>query len=164
MSIEAQGVPRRVVTGHDESGKSIVVSDVPAPSTRTLPEGAVFHEVWSTGAMPAPIASVEPAEPAGRWQQIGPGPGGTVIRITELPAGTRSPMHRTETIDYGVVLAGEIHLVLDDSEVALSAGDIVVQRGTDHAWDNRSDAPARILFILIDGQFAPELAELVVDR
>jgi uncharacterized cupin superfamily protein len=69
-------------------------------------------------------------------------------------------MHRTETIDYGIVLAGEVYLVLDDSEVALSAGDIVIQRGTDHAWDNRSAVPARMLFVLLDGEFSPGLAAM----
>jgi quercetin dioxygenase-like cupin family protein len=162
--LRAEGSPRRVVTGHDEHGRSIVISDGPAPSSRTLPEGAAFHEVWTTAAMPVPVGLREPAEPAGRWSTIGPGPGGTVIRITELSPGARSPMHRTETVDYGIVLAGRIQLILDDSEVALGPGDIVIQRGTDHAWENRSLEPARMLFILIDGKFAPELAELIGDR
>ena len=65
-------------------------------------------------------------------------------------------MHRTESIDYGIVLEGEITLVLDDSEVTLHAGDVVVQRGTDHAWANRSDAVTQVAFILVDGAFTPE--------
>jgi len=72
-------------------------------------------------------------------------------------AGQRSAMHRTRTIDYGIVLEGEVYLVLEDSEARLQPGDIVVQRGTNHAWDNRSDAPARMAFILLDAEFAPEL-------
>jgi quercetin dioxygenase-like cupin family protein len=72
-----------------------------------------------------------------------------------------SPMHRTESIDYGIVLAGEVQLVLDDSEVHLKPGDVVVQRGTDHAWENRTDEVARMAFILVDGVFAPELRELL---
>jgi len=160
MSIPPQGPPRRVVTGHDESGRSVVLSDGPAPRSQTQPEGATFHDVWSTAAMPAPVTPDEPDEPAGRWESIAPGPNGSVIRITELPSGGRSPMHRTETIDYGIVLAGEVYLVLDDSEVALSAGDIVIQRGTDHAWDNRSAVPARMLFVLLDGEFSPGLAAM----
>jgi uncharacterized cupin superfamily protein len=63
-------------------------------------------------------------------------------------------MHRTRTVDYGIVLDGEVMLVLDDSETVLRAGDVVVQRGTSHRWENRSDAPARVAFILIDGAFA----------
>jgi mannose-6-phosphate isomerase-like protein (cupin superfamily) len=74
--------------------------------------------------------------------------------------GGRHPlMHRTETIDYAIVLAGEITMVLDDSEVALKAGDIVVQCGTNHAWSNRSATPCVIAFVLIDGKFDPALAD-----
>jgi mannose-6-phosphate isomerase-like protein (cupin superfamily) len=73
--------------------------------------------------------------------------------------GGRHPlMHRTETVDYAVVLDGEIYLVLDDTEVKLSAGDVVIQRGTNHAWSNRSGKPVRMLYVLIDGEFDPELA------
>jgi quercetin dioxygenase-like cupin family protein len=153
--------PRRVVTGHDRDGKSIVISDGPTPRSRTRPEGATFHDLWSTAEMPVPVSFVEPGEPAGRPDQIAPQAGGTVIRITEMAPGMRSPMHRTETVDYGIVLAGEVHLVLDDSEVALAAGDVVIQRGTDHAWENRSEAVARMLFVLIDGAFDPALSALL---
>jgi quercetin dioxygenase-like cupin family protein len=159
--MDLRGPPRRVVTGHDAYGKSVVLSDGPAPRSRTLPEGAAFHELWATAASPAPLTAAEADEPAGRFDGIAPGPHGTVVRITDMPPGARSPMHRTETIDYGIVLAGRIHLILDDSEVSLAAGDIVVQRGTDHAWQNRSQDDARMLFILIDGEFAPELAQLI---
>ena len=73
--------------------------------------------------------------------------------------GGRHPlMHRTETIDYAVVLSGDIYLLLDDADVHLRAGDVVIQRGTNHAWSNRSDQPCRMLYVLIDGQFDPELA------
>ncbi|MBI4190110.1 MAG: cupin domain-containing protein [Betaproteobacteria bacterium] len=75
--------------------------------------------------------------------------------------GGRHPMmHRTETIDYAVVLDGEITLLLDDEDVQLKTGDVVIQRGTNHAWSNRSGKPVRMLYILIDGRFAPELAAL----
>ena len=72
-------------------------------------------------------------------------------------------MHRTESVDYGIVLEGEITLVLDDSEVTLRAGDVVVQRGTDHAWANRSDEVTRVAFILVDGAFAPDLLATLPD-
>lgn len=75
--------------------------------------------------------------------------------------GRHPLMHRTQSIDYGIVLEGEIVLVLDDQEVTLRAGDVVVQRGTIHAWNNRSDAPCRIAFILIDGRFDPVLAAAI---
>ena len=66
-------------------------------------------------------------------------------------------MHRTETVDYAVVLEGEIVMLLDDDEVKLKAGDVVIQRGTNHAWSNRSDKPVKMLYVLVDGAFDPEL-------
>lgn len=156
--------PRRVVTGHDPSGRSVVLTDGPVPVRRDLPaSGVAFYEVWCTDEMPAPIAATEPDEPTRRTLRVPPGPNGTKIRINEFAPGhldergLQSPVHRTETIDYGIVLDGEIHLVLDDSEVKLTAGDIVVQRGTDHAWANRSDRPCKVAFILIDGEFTAGL-------
>ena len=76
-------------------------------------------------------------------------------------AGRHPLMHRTESIDYGIVLSGEIVLLLDDSEVHLKQGDVVVQRGTIHAWTNRTDTICRMAFILTDGRFAPDLADAV---
>jgi naringenin degradation protein FdeH len=74
--------------------------------------------------------------------------------------GGRHPlMHRTETIDYAIVLSGEITMVLDDVDVMLRAGDVVVQCGTNHAWSNRSNAPCVVAFVLIDGEFEPELTK-----
>nr|WP_272917510.1 cupin domain-containing protein [Nocardioides flavescens] len=70
----------------------------------------------------------------------------------------QSPVHRTASVDYGIVLEGEITLVLDDSEVTARAGDVVVQRGTDHAWANRGDVVARVVFVLVDGEFDDGLA------
>lgn len=69
------------------------------------------------------------------------------------PDGRPATMHRTQTIDYGLVLEGEIWSILDDSERLLKAGDIIIQRGTDHAWENRSDKPCRMAFILLAGEF-----------
>ena len=84
-------------------------------------------------------------------------PNGTKIRINEFPPGVVSPVHRTQSVDYGIVLDGEVVLVLDDSESTLRAGDVVVQRGTSHRWENRSGRTARMAFILIDGSFTPGL-------
>ena len=157
-------VPRRVVTGHDANGKSVFLSDGLAPVVRHLAgEGVGFYEIWNTGAMPAPVAADE-TEPTQRDLTVPPSPNGTKIRINEFFPGhldsrnLQSPIHRTESIDYGIVLEGEVVLVLDDSEVTLKAGDVVVQRGTSHAWANRSDKIARMAFILVDGTFTPELA------
>ena len=85
---------------------------------------------------------------------------GVVVRVTEMAPGAESPMHRTETVDVGVVLEGETWLLLDDgSETRVGVGDAVVQRGTNHAWANRSDLPVRMLFVLIDGTIGQELRE-----
>jgi mannose-6-phosphate isomerase-like protein (cupin superfamily) len=174
---------RRIVTGHDQEGRSIVQEDGPPARSVTLggESGTTFHEIWSTHSAPAAIdrASGEPAEPG---INLLPPAGGTRIRILDIPpddgtaaalpreavralfeaigAGHTLPenpphplMHRTETIDYGIVLEGEITLILDDGETTVRAGEIVVQRGTSHAWVNRSSSNARIAFILIDGRY-----------
>jgi quercetin dioxygenase-like cupin family protein len=153
--------PRRVVTGHDEHGRSVFLSDGPPPVIRSASEGTQFVELWSTDAAPAPVAADEP-EPTQRDLTVPPGPHGTKLRINEIPPGAASPMHRTETIDYGVVLSGEIVLELDDgAHTTLRAGDVVIQRGTDHRWENRSSEPARVAFILVDGTFTDELRAIL---
>lgn len=160
-------VPRRIVTGHDAAGRSVVLSDGEVPQHRILErEGAAFFEVWSTDEMPAKIDSVEASEPTQRTLRVPPEPGGTKIRINEfqpghvLADGRQTPMHRTQTVDYGIVLDGEMVLMLDDGiEVQLHPGDVVIQRGTDHAWANHSDRVARMAFILVDGRFTPELLQ-----
>ena len=137
-------------------------SDAPVPAAGAGPSGTLFYELWATGATPAPIgadpvdADAADTPPAGPLS-VAPAPNGTKIRINELPPGAGSPMHRTQTVDYGIVLDGEVVLVLDDSETVLRAGDVVVQRGTSHRWENRSGTTARVAFILIDGAFTPGL-------
>ncbi|KHK97457.1 hypothetical protein LK09_11915 [Microbacterium mangrovi] len=180
-------MPRRIVTGHDDSGASIVVDDGPVPVSRVLPDdGVAFHEVWATDTAPAVIraGAEDPTVPTpspaaagaapGASGRVGPGAitvppsaHGTRIRINEfLPGhldehGRQSPVHRTESIDYGIVLDGEITLILDQSEVTARAGDIVVQRGTDHAWANRTDTVARVAFVLVGGEFGPDLVSVL---
>jgi quercetin dioxygenase-like cupin family protein len=181
---------RRVVTGHDRSGKAIVISDGPCTSIRTHPNrpGHKSTDIWKTIGMPVPIASEEP-DPTQGPRDFVPVMG-TKIRISEIPpepeafksltpeqareffkeggnsqASTfgqnqRHPfMHRTESVDYAVVLEGEITMLLDEEDIVLKAGDIVIQRGTNHAWSNRSGKPVRMLYILIDGKFEPELKQ-----
>jgi len=156
--------PRRIVTGHDKSGKSIVMSDGQPPNGLKIPDrGVTFYEMWNTDAGPAPITATE-LEPTNRPVELAPKPRGTVIRIldflpgfSEKASGNPPFMHRTETVDYGIVLEGEIFLLLDDSELHLRAGDVVVQRGTYHAWENRSDKLARMAFVLNDGAFSEQL-------
>lgn len=161
-------VPRRVVTGHDDRGVSVVLEDGPVPVRRYLPEDGVgFFEIWQTTSSPAPIRAAEPAEPTEGMLRVPPERQGTKIRINEFrpgylsPEGRQSPIHRTESIDYGVVLEGEIVLILDDSEVTLRAGDIAIQRGTDHAWANRSDQVCRVAFILVGAEFTADLLDIL---
>ena len=151
-------IPRRVVTGHDERGVSVFVSDGPVPVVRTAPDGAYFCEIWSTDAMPAPVAAIEDDPTLGALT-VPPSPNGTKIRINEFPPGAVSPVHRTQSVDYGIVLSGEVVLALDDSETVLRAGDVAVQRGTSHRWENRSPDTARMAFILVDGAFTVELLD-----
>lgn len=157
-------VPRRVVTGHDAHGRSVVLSDGAPPVRRYMPQDGVgFCEIWQTGETPAPISAAEPGEPTERPLRVPPEPHGTKIRVNEFfpghvgPEGRQSPVHRTETVDYGIVLDGEIVLILDDEEVTLRPGDVVVQRGTDHAWANRTDRVARVAFVLVGGRFTAGL-------
>src|SRR5918996_2649760 len=148
--------PRRIVTGHDAAGKSVVLSDAPNPKTLDI-GSAAFHEIWITDSTPVSIAAREP-EPTDRPVRTPPPAGGVIGRFTEMAPGAESPMHRTETVDVGVVLEGETWLLLDDgSETRLGPGDAVVQRGTNHAWANRSDRPVRMMFVLIDGTITDEL-------
>src|SRR5580658_3922367 len=162
-----QSAPRRVVTGHDRHGKSVVLSDGPPPQHHSMhgaEVGADFHEIWnSTRAVPE-LTAQEPVEPNERPFTIMP-VSGHLLRIIEIyppsQGGKRTVMHRTRTVDYVVVINGEIVLVLDDSEVTLRPGDVVVQRGTDHAWENRSNQPARMAFFHIDAQFSEELRQVL---
>ncbi len=151
-------VPRRIVTGHDADGKSVVLSDAPNPKSLDIGTAA-FHEIWITDRTPAPIAAIE-AEPTDRPVRVPPPANGVMVRFTEMAPGAESPMHRTETVDVGVVLEGETWLLLDDgSETRVGPGDAVVQRGTMHAWANRSDRPVRMLFVLIDGTIADDVRD-----
>lgn len=157
--------PRRIVTGHDNSGQSVVLSDTPTPTTAMLENGAAFHEIWATSDTPALIGAAEPAEPTARPLQVPPDPRGTIVHVIDMPPGAVAPMHRTRTIDYGVILDGQVDLELDDgSVVTLSSGDVVVQRGTAHAWHNRSSRTVRMFFVNIDGAFTPDLRSALGDE
>ena len=154
---------RRVVTGHDAGGKSVVLSDGPPPQHHPMHGAAVgadFFEMWNT-ARPVPLlTSAEEREPNERPFTIMPVTG-HLLRIIDLyPSrlgGKRTVMHRTSTLDYAVVIEGEVVLVLDDSEVILHKSDVVVQRGTNHAWENRTDEFARMAFFHVDAEFSAEL-------
>jgi quercetin dioxygenase-like cupin family protein len=155
--------------------------------------GTFFHEVWSTSDAPAivdngedpttgPLALSPPAlgtrirfvdippdtedylahgaaQMTSAFAQIGEAQASTV------QAGSPHPlMHRTESVDYGIVIEGELTLVLDDSEVPLRPGSVVIQRGTNHAWANRSGRPCRMLFVLVGGRYDPAIAQALASR
>lgn len=167
MSDPVRRSVRRIVTGHDASGKSIILSDGTPPNIRDRGTGVDFIEIWNTPTVPAIVTATEP-EPTDGPLVTPPPAGGTRIRLNDfhpghidkLPPradGRHKMMHRTKSIDYGIVIEGEIWMILDDSEVLLTPGTVVVQRGTDHAWENRSDTMCRMAFILVSGEFSEDL-------
>jgi mannose-6-phosphate isomerase-like protein (cupin superfamily) len=166
---------RRIITGGGPDGRSRIVSDAPAPISRTVPErpGYLVSNLWAmTLAGGSQAEDLAPTLPG-----ILPPSGGSVLRVIDFPPEAADPesrkrmmeatfggifadadhrggkhpgMHVTRTVDYAIVLEGEIYAVLDEQETLMRAGDILIQRGTSHAWANRSKASARIAFILID--------------
>lgn len=149
--------PRRIVTGHDTKGLSVFLEDGPVPVSYELPEGSRFSEVWISAETPVPLAPSE-SEPTHADAEIPPPRNGSLVRLIETPPGAKVPLHRTESLDYAVVLAGEMTLILDSGEEAtLRRGDVIVQRGTEHAWENRGAEPVTMFFAVVDGEFTPEL-------
>ena len=147
------GLPpiRRVVTGHDANGVAKVLIDALGTNVRSSRPGSASTLMWSTDQTPADISIGENIEDLGaRTLGTAPPANGTRFTINDIPAGRPGLMHRTETLDYAIVLAGEIDMVMDDSSVTLRTGDVVIQRGTNHSWVNRGTQPARIAFVLID--------------
>lgn len=143
---------RRVVTGHDARNVAKVLIDGIATNDRGAP-GRSRVLMWCTDAMPTDIAIGETVEDMGaRTLGTAPPPNGTRFTINDIPAGAPGVMHRTETVDYCIVLAGEIDMDMDDSSIHLKAGDVVIQRGTNHSWVNRGTEPARVAFVLIDAK------------
>jgi len=170
---------RRVVTGKDATGKAIVMIDGPANPRVRAETGIANTVLWVTDAMP-PLVT-QRVDAADQKIGVHPPPNGTIFRMVEFPPEKEvradyqlrlrlmremglapegpsrehprdAGMHRTRTLDYAVVVAGEIDMLLDESEVHLKAGDVVIQQGTNHAWVNRGSEPCRVAFILIDGK------------
>ena len=137
---------RRVVTGHDQRGKAVVASDTILTASAPRP-GQEALAIW--GAAPIPCDNLLPA---GAEAMSGSRlPEGAVFRVVSYLPGSSGNMHRTQTLDFGIVLDGGIILELDDGvEVALGAGDALVQRGTIHRWINRGDKSCTIAFVLVD--------------
>lgn len=167
---------RRIITGHDENGTAIVTMDTPAPNARVRSaSGLTSTLIWVEDDTPADNAG--DTDKGDRESGVSPPDNGSVFRVVEFPPeqtgdsfnneamkaemgldsddGTvvRHPgMHRTRSVDYAIVISGEIDMLLDESDVHLKAGDTLVQRGTNHAWANRSDEPCIIAFVLIDAR------------
>jgi quercetin dioxygenase-like cupin family protein len=151
------GDVRRVVTGHDEQGLARIVEDAIVEGSPLLeaPDNPPrFAHLWATREFPVALddeAAVTQGEGSAATI-IGTG-AGTVLRVGYLPPGMRSPLHRTQSLDYGIVLDGECDLETDGGDVTtLRAGDVVIQRGTNHVWHNRTDKPCRMAWILLDAQ------------
>ena len=151
MTLDQARPVRRVVTGHDANDVAKVLIDGEATNRKSSRPGNVSTLIWSTDATPADISVGEDVEDLGaRILGTPPPPNGTRFCVITFPPGNPGRMHRTETIDYVIVMEGEIDMDMDDSTVKLKAGDVMVQRGTNHSWVNRSDKVARAAFVLID--------------
>ena len=167
---------RRVVTGHNAQGRSVIASDGPSPHVLTLPGRPDFAltDLWVSDR--APASNAGSADPAKRRMSLEPPANGTIFRIVEFPpdaaagggfdraaaframgashamdpdASRHPAMHRTDTVDYALVLSGEIWALMDEGETLLRAGDTLVQRGTNHAWSDRGDQPSLVAFVLV---------------
>jgi mannose-6-phosphate isomerase-like protein (cupin superfamily) len=167
---------RRVVTGHDENGKSVFIIDGNAPAVKEMDSmpGLALTDLWQTNG--APADNTGNVDSADRPVVLEPPANGTIFRLVEFPPdsawrgkadageafdsigaghapvkGSDDPMmHKTSTVDYLIVVKGEIWAILDDSEVCLKQGDIMVQRGTNHSWSVRTDEPCLLAAILVN--------------
>jgi mannose-6-phosphate isomerase-like protein (cupin superfamily) len=162
-----------VVTGHDASGRAVVLIDGNAPNAKLRKAtGLTSTLLWATDGSPADNSGNK--DNADRDIGIAPPERGSIFRMVDFPPASEvgtvdnatmlkemglsgghadprhATMHRTRSVDYAVVISGEIDMLLDDSEVHLEAGDVLVQRGTNHAWENRGTESCRIAFVLID--------------
>jgi quercetin dioxygenase-like cupin family protein len=169
---------RRVLTGHDSEGKSTIIADGAAPNVKEMASmpGLALTDLWETSA--APADNDGHADAAARPVRLEPPKNGTVLRVVEFPpdsawrhnadarAGFKSigaahvvaksssdpMMHRTSTVDYAIVLKGEIYAVMEKGETLLRAGDILVQRGTNHSWSVRGNEPCMVAFVLVSAK------------
>lgn len=149
---------RRIVTGHDANGRAVVLEDIELRGGELAEDagraGATFFELWCTHELPVSLSDAAlPLQSRGSAETTVGNGHGTVLRIGALAPGTRSPMHRTASLDYAICLEGECDLELDGGEVrTVHAGEVVIQRGTNHVWHNRSQAPCRFAWVLLDAE------------
>jgi len=149
---------RRVVTGHDAEGRSIVLSDGQT-TTHEIGQGRMnLFDIWSVPQVPAPIEAAQ-ADPTDMALNFEIPTTGVRIRYLDVPpADGREPfVHRTESVDIAIVIEGEMTMSLDEDELVLRKGDVLVQRGTNHAWINRGAEVCRMLYIIIGGKMSPAL-------
>ena len=141
---------RRIITGHNARGRAIVETDEVVEAKPGIMDKNVSNAfVWSTAEMPCDANG----DPRGKPVALQPGTKGTIFRVLELPPGCPAHMHKTETVDYVIMLEGEVDMILDDgAEVHMNQGDMMVQRATYHGWTNRSSRPCKIVFVLMDAK------------
>src|SRR5262245_40624959 len=173
------GKIRRIVTGVNAKGRSYIVADTELPAASVAPGEPVRAGLWITDGAPASNAGAHDPVPDGVIMRTPPAQrGGSVFRIIDFPPDTGHALapaelerrgckvtpdrsakhpgfHCTDTIDYAICLEGEIWAMLDEGETLMRPGDVLIQRGTYHAWSNRSDRMCRVAFILIDAQPVP---------
>ena len=140
---------RRVVTGHDAQGRAKVLIDEQVKNVISSRPGANSSVIWSSDMLP--VNNDGDHDPSGKKIQTTI-PGGSVFRVVSFGPGVAPRNHRTDSVDYAVVISGEIDMVLDVETVHLKAGDVLVQRGTIHNWVNNGKEPCVIAFALIDAK------------
>jgi mannose-6-phosphate isomerase-like protein (cupin superfamily) len=174
---------RRIVTGHNMQGRSVILSDDMSPHVMPIMDQPNFAvtDFWKAAATPIDNGAQTSEDPCRLPIQVAPPANGSVFRVVQFPpdkewaakaaamggsvaidetakaANTGGPvrhahMHRTRSLDYAIVLSGEIWAVMDEGETKMTAGDVLIQRGTNHAWANRSNAPCVVAFVLIDAK------------
>ena len=171
----AKPPPRRVVTGHDANGNATVLFDGPAPNARHRKSGITSTMLWRTETSP-PEYSAGDDWSLGEFP-VAPPPGGAIFRVVDFPPendmpdidnaamlaemgldpeqnagreGVHSSLHTTQSVDFAIIMSGEIDMILDTGEVHLEAGDTFVQQATAHGYINRGSEPCRVAFVLID--------------
>ena len=137
---------RRVVTGHDQNGRAVVSIDETCKNVISRRPNHASCVIWSTGEFPADNGG----DKDGGAREVGTtDPNGTVFRLVEYGPGVTPRNHRTESVDYAIVMSGEIDMEMDGAMVHLKAGDVLVQRGTVHNWINHGTAPCVVAFVLV---------------
>lgn len=150
-------VPRRIITGI-KNGKSVIIEDQLAENVVEHLPGLVISDIWNTQEMPAnlfdeihiPNTAFPQTPKNGTYFRYVVIPPDKELGVEIKPGAPHPMMHQTQTLDYIIILSGELYLIMEEGETLLKTGDIVIQRGTNHAWSNRSEKPCIQLAVLID--------------